>query len=193
MGESSVEQYRRGISAQEYATRRHGATGELRQITGLPYITHPEGVVALVRTVPHTQAMLDAGWAHDTVENAGGTLEEIRYLFGPECAEYVGSLTKVSTRADGNRARRFAIDQAHLAKASPPAKTVKLADIIENAQTAWQLPPAFAELWLNEKVQQLEVLREGDPTLWELAHQTVHSSLQRLAERQQTFAVPRSG
>ena len=46
-------------------------------------------------------------------------------------AYLVDCLTDVSKPSDGNRAVRKEIDRQHLAKASPKAKTIKLADLID--------------------------------------------------------------
>jgi hypothetical protein len=50
------------------------------------------------------------------------------------------------------------------------AKTVKLADLIHNTQSITASDPDFAKAYLRETRQLLEVLREGDPVLWEQAH-----------------------
>jgi hypothetical protein len=81
----------------------------------------------------------------------------------------VEQLTDVSRPEDGNRAKRKAIDRAHTAKASPEAKTIKLADLIDNTRSIVELDPGFAKIYLVEKVLLLEVLQEGDAGLWEMA------------------------
>lgn len=57
--------------AKDFATRYHASIDQRRKYTGEPYITHPAAVVELVRSVPHTEAMICAAWLHDTVEHAG--------------------------------------------------------------------------------------------------------------------------
>jgi len=57
-------------------------TKQVRKYTGEPYINHPAEVVELVRSVPHTEAMLCAAWLHDVVEDTPATLRSIEYLFG---------------------------------------------------------------------------------------------------------------
>jgi hypothetical protein len=80
-------------------------------------------------------------------------------------------LTDVSRPEDGNRAARKAIDLAHTAKASPAAKTIKLADLIDNTRSIVERDPDFAKVYLQEKARLLEVLQEGDPTLMAMARE----------------------
>jgi len=158
------------LRAQEYATRCHDAISQKRKYTGEPYINHPAAVVELVRSVPHTEAMLCAAWLHDTVEDTHATLWGIERMFTPEIASLVEMLTDVSTTADGNRAARKARDRLHTAAALPAAKTIKLADLIDNTRSITAHDPVFAKVYLAEKDLLLEVLREGDTTLWEIAY-----------------------
>lgn len=156
--------------AKAFATLQHGRIGQMRKYSdGTPYINHPAAVVELVRSVPHTEEMLAAAWLHDVVEDTPVTLNEIEFVFGIEVATLVEMLTDVSQPEDGNRAARKAIDRAHTAKASPAAKTVKLADLIDNGRNILENDPKFARIYLGEKAPLLEVLREGDPTLWAMA------------------------
>ena len=155
--------------ARALATHHHAVMRQVRKYTGEPYIVHPEAVAQLVRSVPHTEEMLAAAWLHDTVEDTEATLEEIERECGAEVADLVEMLTDPSRPEDGNRARRKAIDRAHTALASPDAKTIKLADLIDNTRSIVQCDPGFARVYLAEKRKLLEVLRDGDPKLWGVA------------------------
>lgn len=156
--------------AKDFATHYHGIIDQRRKYTNEPYIVHPAAVVEIVRTVPHTKEMLAAAWLHDVVEDTPATIEEVRNTFGREVAALVEMLTDVSCHADGNRAKRKAIDLAHTAKASPEAKTIKLADLIDNTRSIVGRDQNFARVYLKEKERLLEVLKEGDATLWAQAH-----------------------
>lgn len=156
--------------AKEYATRCHAAIDQRRKYTGEPYIVHPAGVVELVRSIPHTEAMLCAAWLHDTVEDTHATLWGIKEMFGGEIAALVEHLTDISTTRDGNRAKRKLIDRIHTAKASAAAKTIKLADLIDNTRSIAAHDPDFAKIYFAEKRLLLDVLRDGDPTLWRMAY-----------------------
>jgi (p)ppGpp synthase/HD superfamily hydrolase len=162
--------------AREFATRHHAAAGQVRKYTGEPYINHPAAVVELVRGVPHTEAMLAAAWLHDTVEDTTATLDEVRAEFGDEVTELVGWLTDVSRPEDGNRVARKAIDREHTAQASPEAKTIKLADLIDNSRSILERDPGFARVYLAEKKLLLEVLKEGNAILWAVAADIVRDA-----------------
>lgn len=159
--------------ARIYATRCHEAVGHVRKYTGENYINHPAGVVDLVLSIPHIEAMVCAAWLHDTVEDTHATLWGIEQMFGIEIASLVEMLTDVSNLEDGNRAIRKAIDREHTAKASPEAKTIKLADLIDNSRTIAEHDADFAKVYMAEKALLLEVLRDGDESLWNMANSII--------------------
>lgn len=160
--------------ARAFATMAH--RGQTRKYTGDPYIVHPEAVVKLVASVPHTEAMLAAAWLHDVVEDTPVTLDYLRAEFGVEVAALVEQLTDVSRPWNGNRAIRKAMDREHLAFASPEAKTVKLADLIDNSRSIIERDPGFARTYVAEKRLLLEVLWQGDPILHGMATRIVRAS-----------------
>ena len=159
--------------AKEYATRKHAEFKQVRKYTGEPYINHPAAVVEIVRSVPHTEAMIAAAWLHDTVEDTDATLKEVTELFGVEVGAFVEMLTDISKPEDGNRATRKAIDRDHTAKATAPAKTIKLADLIDNSHSIIERDPQFATVYLKEKALLLDVLNGGDAQLLQKAHAIV--------------------
>jgi (p)ppGpp synthase/HD superfamily hydrolase len=161
------------VCARLFATAAHAAIGQTRKYTGEPYINHPAAVAQLVASVPHTPEMVAAAWLHDVVEDTQITLDDIRDEFGWMVAALVADLTDVSRPEHGDRATRKEIDRLHTARTSPEAKTVKLADLIDNTLTITAHDPDFAKVYLREKALLLEVLREGDPTLWARAAATV--------------------
>lgn len=155
--------------AKVFATKYHEDIKQVRKYTGEPYINHPAAVVEIVRSVPHTEVMLCAAWLHDTVEDTNATIDDIKREFGAEVAVLVEMLTDVSKPYDGNRKKRKAIDRDHTSKASPQAKTIKLADLIDNTKTIVAFDPEFAKVYLAEKRLLLDVLGDGDKTLFDLA------------------------
>lgn len=151
--------------AKLWAKRWHA--GQLRKYTNTPYYLHPGAVAQIVKTVPHTPEMVAAAWMHDTLEDTNATESEMRIEFGDQVTELVLWLTDVSKPSDGNRAARKLIDREHTRKASPEAKTIKLADLIDNSVSIVEHDPDFAKVYLAEKRLLLdEALREGDATLW---------------------------
>jgi (p)ppGpp synthase/HD superfamily hydrolase len=151
--------------ARVFATAAHAAVAQLRKYTNEPYIVHPKEVVGIVKTVPHTPAMLAAAWMHDVVEDTGVTLETVRAEFGDEVADLVGWLTDVSRPDHGNRAARKAVDRAHTAAAPAAAQTVKVADIISNTRSIMEHDEKFAVTYLAEKRLLLDVMSRADATL----------------------------
>src|SRR5277367_6758078 len=160
-----------GSRAKAFAAAAH--TGQLRRYTNAPYIEHPAAVAALVASRPHTPERLAAAWLHDVVEDTDVMIEQIEGEFGEAVAALVEGLTDVSRPADGNRKARKALDRAHTAKASPAAKTIKLADLIDNTKSIVEHDPEFARVYLEEKAALLEVLKEGDQVLWGMASNLV--------------------
>lgn len=159
--------------ARQFAEAAHGSINQRRKYTGEPYIVHPAAVAELVRSVPHTPSMIAAALLHDVVEDTPTSLAAIVVEFGVEVALLVDQLTDVSQPHHGNRAARKAIDRAHTANASAAAKTIKLADLIDNSRSILAHDPAFAEVYLAEKALLLEVLRDGDAVLWSMAAEMV--------------------
>ena len=151
----------------EFATHAHA--GQKRKYTKNPYIYHPIAVMNLVASVPHTEDMLIAAVLHDVVEDTDVTLTAIRVVFGQEVAVLVEMLTDVSHPHDGSRRTRKTIDRAHTALASPEAKTIKLADLLDNTRSIVAHDPEFAKVYMAEKRLLLGVLTEGDPLLWQMA------------------------
>lgn len=168
---NEMESFYAGLpaAAEAFAARAHAAKNQVRKYTGVPYIEHPRAVEELVRSVPHTPVMRAAAFLHDVVEDTDETIDEIRARFGNEVADMVGWLSDVSKPEDGNRARRKQIDREHTAAAPADVKTVKLADLIDNSRTITAHDPNFAKVYMVEKRLLLEVLREGDPTLYQMA------------------------
>jgi len=157
--------------AMYFAIGAHEAIEHVRKYTGEPYWHHCREVAAIIRNhaARTTPEMIAAAWLHDTVEDTGVSLAVIQRQFGAEVAALVGDLTDISKPEDGNRAKRKAIDRQHTAAASPDAKTVKLADLISNSASILARDPDFAKVYLREKELLLEVLTEGDATLWSMA------------------------
>ncbi len=154
--------------ARNFAEQAH--VNQRRKYTNEPYITHPANVVKIVMSVPYTDEMLCAAWLHDTVEDTPVTIKQIKELFGETVAGLVSDLTDVSKPSDGNRRERKKIDREHTAKASAQAKTIKLADLIDNSRNIIERDIDFAKVYLPEKAELLNVLKEGDNRLWTQAN-----------------------
>lgn len=164
--------------AYQFAKKAH--EGQKRKYTNEPYIYHPIEVMSIVSTVPHTDRMLAAALLHDTREDCGVTYQEVDEEFGPFVAMFVDDLTDISKPEDGNRAKRKEIDRQHTAKALPFSKTIKLADLISNSRSIVKHDKDFARVYIKEKQLLLDVLTEGDPTLYAMAKQIVEDAKKEL-------------
>tara|TARA_Y200000002_G_C22562175_1_gene612973 strand:- start:366 stop:869 length:504 start_codon:yes stop_codon:yes gene_type:complete len=157
--------------AEQFAVQAHGP--QKRKYSGDPYIVHPIEVSEIVKSVPHTNAMVAAAILHDVIEDTEATYDDIVVNFGTLVADLVDELTDVSKPEDGNRAVRKAIDRAHLAKASADAQTIKLADVISNTKDIKANDPKFAKVYIPEMKALLEVLDKGDASLMQQAEKQV--------------------
>jgi guanosine-3',5'-bis(diphosphate) 3'-pyrophosphohydrolase len=155
--------------AARFAAAAHASIDQRRKYSGEPYIVHPTAVARLVASVTEDPETLAAAWLHDVVEDTPVSLTEIRQGFGETIAGLVNDLTNVSCKSDGNRATRKRLDYEHTAQADTRAKTIKLADIIHNARDIAAQDRDFARVYLQEKQLLLNVLRDGDPTLFRRA------------------------
>jgi hypothetical protein len=72
------------------------------------------------------------------------------------------------------------IDREHTARAAVCAKTVKLADLIDNCRDIRDRDPKFARVFLAEAKMLLEVLGDGDRTLFQRAQREINEGLLHL-------------
>jgi (p)ppGpp synthase/HD superfamily hydrolase len=153
-----------------------------RKYTGESYFNHCAEVANIVYPFA-TNEMVAAAYLHDTIEDCEVDAETIEAIFGEEVCDLVKDLSDVSKPADGNRRTRKDIDLAHTAKASPDAKTIKLADLISNTKSIVQYDPDFARVYLREKERLLEVLTEGNGALFVTARDSLLQSILELKEK----------
>ncbi|MCK9557057.1 MAG: HD domain-containing protein [Candidatus Cloacimonetes bacterium] len=143
--------------------------GQFRKYSHQPYIVHPEAVFKIVSSVTDDPAILAAAWLHDTVEDTSVTIEMIEAGFGKEIASIVLDVTNITKKSDGDRLYRKELEKKHLTKASPKAKTVKLADMLDNVPSIIENDPKFARIYVAEKKAVLDVLAGGDERLYAAA------------------------
>jgi (p)ppGpp synthase/HD superfamily hydrolase len=166
--------------------------GQTRKYTGEPYFNHPARVVEILATIGVPHEVAAAAYLHDVLEDVGTDVliplafnerfapETVSHapdilwvLFWEQVTQLVVEVTDVSKPTDGKRAVRKEIDRQHLAKASPQAKTIKLADLIDNSRDIVKHDPEFARTYMKEKAFLLEVLKEGDATLYAEAERLI--------------------
>jgi hypothetical protein len=151
--------------AEHFATRAHDRIQHRRKYSGQQYDVHLRSVAEIVASVTDDEEMIAAAWLHDVVEDTPATQHDIEAEFGVAVAGLVADLTDVSKPSDGNRASRKSIDREHTARASGRAKSVKLADLIDNCLDITKHDPRFARVFLAEMAATLDVLQDGDAEL----------------------------
>ena len=166
--------------ARAFAVKIHTRINHRLKYTLQPYDVHLKAVADLVASVTEDPETIATAWLHDTVEDTPTTFEELGQEFGPSVTQLVMELTDVSKPSDGNRAARKEIDRRHLALASPRAKTVKLADVIVNSLDICKHDERFGRVYIAEMLALLEVLHEGNPTLYGKAVRAVEKCRRKL-------------
>ena len=170
----------------EYATEAHG--DQKRKYTGEPYIVHPIEVAMIVASVTDCCEMISAAFLHDVIEDTDKSYEDIHDAgFRHPIADLVQMLTDKSKPSDGNRAVRKEIDRQHISEGSPQAKTIKLADIIDNTKSICEFDPNFAKVYMSEITKLLPMLIDGDKTLFAKANMQIidyYHTRARNAERE---------
>ena len=140
----------------KFATEAHA--GQSRKYTGDDYIVHPMAVAELVRKHGGDKVQVAVALLHDTVEDTSVTNVDIAHLYGAPVARLVYWLTDTSQPSDGNRAIRKGIDADRLAKAPAEAQFVKLADMIDNADSIFRHDPGFAPQFTKEMSHLVEIM-----------------------------------
>lgn len=144
--------------------------GQERKYTGEPYINHPVAVAKIVASVTDDCQMICAALLHDVIEDCGVTKDDLMEAgFGVVITGLVDQLSDVSKPEDGNRKATKEIDRQHTARASRRAKTIKLADLIDNSSSILERDPKFSKVYMKEKALLLHVLKGGDSSLYNRA------------------------
>lgn len=76
-----------------YAMKAHGT--QMRQ-SGDPYFSHPLEVASILTEMKLDSASIATALLHDTIEDTGATRADLEKLFGPEVAQMVEGVTKLS-------------------------------------------------------------------------------------------------
>jgi GTP diphosphokinase / guanosine-3',5'-bis(diphosphate) 3'-diphosphatase len=129
-----------------YSAKVH--QGQIRK-SGEPYLVHPLEVAGVLADMRLDEASIVTGLLHDTIEDTLATKEEITELFGPEIAELVDGVTKLSKFTAGNtqeekQAENFRKMVVAMAK-DIRVLLVKLADRTHNMRTLEHMSPEKQE------------------------------------------------
>ena len=159
--------------AYHFARIAHKAVGQRRKYTGEPYHYHCLAVAERVRaTVGDTDpGMIVAALLHDVLEDTHVAFEDLSSEFGADAAMLVWWLSDRYTpdRCEQTRTRRKRLDADRLATAPARAKTIKLADLIDNTGSIVAHDRQFAKVYLREKALYLKALTGGDAGLMDEA------------------------
>lgn len=135
---SESEKFR---AAYEFAARKH--EGQYR-IGGLPYITHPAEVAAILGEKGYGEDYRIAGLFHDLLEDTDATEQEIESLGGAD----VLSAVKLLTKTEGY----VMADYVSAIRNNPMAKAVKAADRLHNLRCAVVADEDFKRRYILESI-----------------------------------------
>jgi GTP diphosphokinase / guanosine-3',5'-bis(diphosphate) 3'-diphosphatase len=140
--------------------------------SGEPYITHPVAVAGILADLGMTPATLAAALLHDTVEDCGYELDQLREDFGDEIARLVDGVTKLDRVQYGQTSAAETVRKMVVAMAKDiRVLVIKLADRLHNMRTISWLPPEKQEKKSRETLEIYAPLahRLGMNTIkWEL-------------------------
>ncbi len=144
-----------GILKRAYHFSREAHCSQKRS-EGSPYIKHPLAVASILADMKMDPASISAGLLHDTIEDTGTTLEDIREIFGKEIAFIVKALTKLSkvefrTRKEA-QAENF---RKMLLAMSEDVRVIliKFADRLHNMRTLEHLPESKRQRIATETLE----------------------------------------
>lgn len=161
----------------EFARRAHG--DQKRKYSNEPYISHPLAVAGLVhRFCPHANLAIEISLLHDVPEDTEETSSSIfRFLrangYSKDEANYirlgVEALTDIFTkeaRPNLSRRQRKQLESMRLCSILPEFQTIKYADLIHNTESIVENDPSFAVVYISEKRELLNAMRNGNLDLF---------------------------
>jgi GTP diphosphokinase / guanosine-3',5'-bis(diphosphate) 3'-diphosphatase len=129
-----------------YSAKVH--QGQIRK-SGEPYLIHPLEVAGLLAELKLDEASIVTGLLHDTIEDTLATKEDLAELFGPEIADLVDGVTKLSqfsapSTQEEKQAENFRKMVVAMAR-DIRVLLVKLADRTHNMRTLDHMKPESQE------------------------------------------------
>lgn len=119
-------------AALTFAARAHAR--QVRKATDIPYIVHPMGVMlALLQSGEDDPELLAAALLHDTVEDTGVTLAELRKKFGARVADIVQGCSEPDKRDTWENRKQHTV--AYLKTAPRAIQLVSAADKLANVRS----------------------------------------------------------
>jgi guanosine-3',5'-bis(diphosphate) 3'-pyrophosphohydrolase len=127
-------------SAYHFAAKSHAGH---KRASGLPYLSHPLGVSMILADLRMDSVTISSGLLHDTVEDCGVTVTQLREDFGEEVSLIVDGVTKLGrvefSRKEERQAETFRKMLLAMAK-DIRVILVKLGDRLHNMRTLEYLP-----------------------------------------------------
>src|SRR6202453_2046456 len=118
-----------------YAVADRWHAGQTRK-SGAPYITHPLAVAILLAEIGMDTTTLVAALLHDTVEDTGLTIGEVKAEFGAEVAVLVDGVTKLDGSRWGDHAEAETFRKMIVAASIDlRVLVIKMADRVHNLRT----------------------------------------------------------
>ena len=163
------------IVEKAYAVADEKHRGQKRQ-SGEPYITHPLAVAQILADLGLGPRAIAAALLHDTVEDTGYPLDELRAEFGDEVALLVDGVTKLDKVKYGESAQAETVRKMIVAMSKDiRVLVIKLADRLHHART-WGFVPS--EKAAKKATETLEIYA---PLAHRLGIQTIKSELEDLS------------
>jgi GTP pyrophosphokinase len=129
-----------GLLRHAYAVADQWHSGQVRK-SGAPYITHPLAVAILLADIGMDTTTLVAALLHDTVEDTGLTIGQVKAEFGAEVAVLVDGVTKLDGSKWGDHAEGETFRKMILAASIDlRVLVIKLADRVHNLRTLGHHP-----------------------------------------------------
>jgi (p)ppGpp synthase/HD superfamily hydrolase len=171
LGRFSDADGRRIAEARQFAAAAH--RGQLRKVSGQPYIVHPAGVAAHLAAAGFGADVVIGGMLHDALEDGAATRADLESRFGAIVASLVVGVTNGDCRGSWRERKRRALRR--LAGVSADCLAVKCADALDNLDSirrdldrygdlVWhRLRPKAQMRWYFESLSRLfgARLREG--------------------------------
>lgn len=144
------------------ATTAHA--GQTRKFSGLPYITHPAGVVAFLEKFNVGENILAAAWCHDVIEDTSITYESLELVIGTQVTDIVQELTNYKFPEGTSRVTEYWANVMRLVQASHQAQTGKCGDVYDNCKDVYAQDPVYGARFIAEKffLVRLLYLAQGD-------------------------------
>jgi guanosine-3',5'-bis(diphosphate) 3'-pyrophosphohydrolase len=146
--------------AKEFAISKHGD----QKYGEHPYSYHLNYVVNILTEYGYVKddAIISAGWLHDTIEDTDTTYEMLVLEFGKEIADIVWA---VSSEPGENRQAKFR-NTAPKIISNKKALIVKLADRIANTEASLANNPKLYQMYVKEFTLFHELLYQDNLPMW---------------------------